>query len=106
MISVIEKWHFLHFISWCGDIFQVTSTSVKFPQESVYQKLLKSVYFWQSYSKNIKGDVFRGTKCRNEPRISAVAEKPRGNRDFKVTPVVDAEYLRNGTKYTATIELY
>jgi len=60
MISVIEKWHFLHFISWCGDIFQVTSTSVKFPQESVYQKLLKSVYFWQSYSKNIKGTFSEG----------------------------------------------
>jgi len=31
------------------------SASANFPQESVYQKLLTSVHFWPSYSKNKKG---------------------------------------------------
>ena len=65
MINVIEKWRVLHFTRWCGDIFQVRwvnlyFATVKFPQESVYQKLLKSVYFWPSYSKNIKGTFSEG----------------------------------------------
>ena len=33
-------------------------SGLSFPQDSVYQKLLKSVHVWQSYSKNKKVAVF------------------------------------------------
>jgi len=39
---------------WGGQICKI----VKFSQYLTYQKLLKSVNFWQSYSKNKKVDVF------------------------------------------------
>ena len=50
----------------CGDIFQVRwtnlqSSGVTFLLDSVYQKLLKSVHVWQSYSKNKKLAVFWDT---------------------------------------------
>ena len=43
----------------------VQAVDVKFSQDSTYQKSLKSVTFWQSYSKNKKVDIF-GTQCISE----------------------------------------
>ena len=42
----------------------VQSINVKFSQDLTHQKSLKSVNFWERYSKNKKVDVF-GTQCRS-----------------------------------------
>jgi len=45
-----------------GEVVSLEFSSVKFPQDSVYQTLLKSVHFSPSYSKYKKADVFV-TQC-------------------------------------------
>ena len=40
------------------EVGKCTSFDVKFSQDLTHQKSLKSVYFWQSYSKSKKVDVF------------------------------------------------
>jgi len=47
----LVKWHF------CWKKF--THNYAKFLQDSVYQKLLKLVHFWQTYSKNKRWAIFR-----------------------------------------------
>jgi len=44
---------------WVGQIFK--NVHVQFSEDVTYQKSLKSVNFWQVYSKNKKVDVFRNT---------------------------------------------
>jgi len=44
---------------WSGQIFK--NVHVQFSEDLTYQKSLKSVIFWQVYSKNKKVDVFRNT---------------------------------------------
>jgi len=41
-------------------------SGVTFPQDSVYQKLLKSVHVWQSYCKKQKGSSFSGHSVDNK----------------------------------------
>jgi len=41
----------------------IEPSGVTFPQDYVYQKLLKLVHVWQSYSKKQKGDSFFETQC-------------------------------------------
>jgi len=43
---------------WGGQICKVFTVHIKFSQDLTYQKLLKSVDFWQNYSKHKKVDVF------------------------------------------------
>jgi len=53
----VVRWH----ISGEVDTF-IQPSGVTFPQDTVYQKLLKSVHVWQSYSKKQKGGSFFGTQ--------------------------------------------
>ena len=68
----------------CSDIFQVRWTNlhpsgVTFPQDSVYQKLLKSLHVWQSYSKKQKGCSFlRQCRCRHWHSPAADWKRPPG----------------------------
>jgi len=67
LYSTCYCWSLLTSVSYklYTDVFQVRLTNlqpsgVTFPQDSIYQKLLKSVHVWWSYSKNKKVAVFLG----------------------------------------------
>jgi len=81
------KNHFLEFhkvVRWhiSGRWTNLQPSGVTFPQDSVYQKLLKSVQVWQSYSKNKKVTVFFETQIwttlwvKNTPLSSTVRHYP------------------------------
>jgi len=46
---------------------------VKFPQDFVHQKLLKSINFSRIYSKYRQGDVFRQCTCRQGALVMTLA---------------------------------
>jgi len=51
----VVQWHT------SGEGTNLQPSGVTFSQNSEYQKLLKSVHVWQSYSKKTKGDSFWDT---------------------------------------------
>ena len=95
-IIMLKKW-----LSWISQGKVATSDTSKFSQDLTYQKLLKSVNFWQSYSKNKKVDVF-GTpgislSCTVSEILAIISQDFKSSCDPECAPILQNFNMCNGS---------